>query len=395
VSNRPLLRVNPKQAARLKSGVPWVYSNEIVMDRATKTLAPGSLVDVTGEQGNSFGTATLNPHSLIAARILSPDRTASIDKGFFAQRFETARRLRDALMSTPFYRLIHAEADGCPGLVIDRFDDVFVAQSGTAGMDSLEIHWLAALTDMFAPRAIFIKNDAPARAHEGLADDVRCAFGDETARVTVEEGGVIHHFAPTAAQKTGWYFDQRDNREFLVRLSGDKSVLDAFSYTGALALAAARHGAKRALMLDSSAPALEQAMMTARKNHLPDTIEARRCDAMIELEAMGPQGERFDIVSCDPPPFVRARKDLEAGARGYRKLARLCAELVSPGGLLCIASCSHAISAERFQQECAIGIHRTGRQARLIRVSGAGPDHPVHPMLPETAYLKSLVYCLD
>lgn len=392
---RPLLRVNPKQAARLKSGVPWVYSNEIVMDRATKILAPGTLVDVTGEQGNSFGTATFNPHSLIAARILTTDGSAAINKAFFACRFETARQLRDALFPRPFYRLIHAEADNCPGLVIDRFDEVFVAQSGTAGMDKLEAHWIAALTDIFSPRAIFIKNDAPSRTHEGLSEDVRCAYGDEKARAVVEEGGVTHSFTPTTAQKTGWYFDQKDNREFLVRQSHGKRLLDAFSYTGALALAAARQGAAQTLMLDSSAPALEQAMMTARENKLPDTIETRRCDAMLELEAMGPRGERFDIVSCDPPPFVRARKDLEAGARGYRKLARLCAALVAPRGLLCIASCSHAISAERFQQECAIGIHRTGRQSRLIRASGAGPDHPVHPMLPETAYLKSLVYYMD
>ena len=395
MSTRPLLRVNPKQAARLKSGVPWVYSNEIVMDRATKGLAPGTLVDVAGEQGNSFGTATFNPHSLIAARILSPDRTATIDKDFFARRFQTARRLRDTLLPTPFYRLIHAEADGCPGLVVDRFDKIFVAQSGTAGMDRLEPHWIAALIEVFAPHSVFIKNDAPARTHEGLTEDVRCAFGDATARANVQEGGVMHSFTPATAQKTGWYFDQRDNRDFLVRLSTGKRLLDAFSYTGALGLAAAKQGATRVLMLDSSATALEQAMTTAHENRLPDTIEARRCDAMLELEALGSRDERFDIVSCDPPPFVRARKDLEAGARGYRKLARLCAELVAPGGLLCIASCSHAISTERFQQECAIGIHRTGRQSRLIRASGAGPDHPVHPMLPETAYLKSLVYCVD
>lgn len=392
---RPRLRVSPKQVARLKSGVPWIYSNEVVMDRATKALQPGTLVDVIGEQGHSFGTATFNPHSLIAARILAPDCGATIDRGFFASRFETARQLRHAFFPAPFYRLIHAEADNCPGLVIDRFDDVFVVQSGTAGMDNLEPHWISALKDLFAPRAIIIKNDSPSRTHEGLSEDVRCAHGEETIRARVEEGGVTHSFLPATAQKTGWYYDQRDNREFLVRQSRGKRLLDAFSYTGALALAAARYGADRILMLDASAPALEQALTTARENHLPDTIETRRCDAMLELESMGPRGERFDIVSCDPPPFVRARKDLEAGARAYRKLARLCAGLVSPQGLLCIASCSHAISAERFQQECAIGIHRSGRQARLIRASGAGPDHPVHPMLPETAYLKSLVYFLD
>lgn len=392
---RPLLRVNPKQAARLKAGAPWVYSNEVVMDRATKALKPGTLVDVGGEQEGRFGIATFNPHSLIAARILSPTPSAEIDTRFFAARFRAAAALRDRLLPIPFYRLVHAEADGCPGLIIDRFGDVFVAQSGTAGMDTLEPLWRAALEEVFSPRAIFIKNDAPARAHEGLAEDIRCVRGDPATLATVEEGGIVHSIAPIAAQKTGWYFDQRENRTFLVHLAKGQRLLDAFSYTGALALAASRQGAASALMLDSSAPALDQAMTTARDNGLTGNIEARRCDAMLELEAMGQRGDRFDIISCDPPPFVRARKDLEAGARGYRKLARLCAQLVSPGGFLCIASCSHAISAERFQEECAIGIHRTGRQARLIRASGAGPDHPVHPMLPETAYLKSFVYQLD
>jgi len=395
VSPRPLLRVNPKQAARLKAGAPWVYSNEVVMDRATKALRPGTLVDVGGEQDGRFGTATFNPHSLIAARILSPTPAAGIDTRFFAARFRAAAALRDRLLPNPFYRLVHAEADGCPGLVIDRFGEVFVAQSGTAGMDALEPLWCAALEEVFSPRAIFIKDDAPTRAYEGLAEDIRCARGDAGTIATVEEGGIVHHFAPIAAQKTGWYFDQRENRAFLVHLVKGQRLLDAFSYTGALALAASRQGAASALMLDSSAPALDQAMTTARENGLQGNIEARRCDAMLELEAMGQRSDRFDIVSCDPPPFVRARKDLEAGARGYRKLARLCAQLVSPGGFLCIASCSHAISAERFQEECAIGIHRTGRQARIIRASGAGPDHPVHPMLPETAYLKSFVYQLD
>ncbi len=392
---RPVIRVNPRQAARLKGGSPWVYSNEITMDRNAKLLAPGSLVNVIGEQGNHFGTAYFNPHSLIAARILSPRADETIGADFFAARFEAARALRDRLVGAPFYRLVHADADGCPGLVIDRFDDVYVAQSGTAGMDALEAEWLQALVSTFRPRAVFIKNDAPSRAHEGLKEQVRCAHGDETATAIVEENGVRHEFSPLAGQKTGWYFDQRDNREFLVRFMKDRSLLDAFSYTGALALAASRHGARNVLMLDASQAALDQAVETARHNGLDGSIEARRCDAMLELEEMGPAGELFDVVSCDPPPFVRARKDLESGARGYRKLARLCANLVAPGGLLCIASCSHAISAERFQQECAIGIARASRTGRIIRSSGAAPDHPIHPMLPETAYLKSLVYHLD
>jgi 23S rRNA (cytosine1962-C5)-methyltransferase len=373
--------------------VPWAYSNEIAMSAAAKTLKPGTLVDLVDAKDASFGTAYFNPHSLIAARVLAREPGAKIDTTFFRDRFERAKGLRDRLFAKPYYRLVHAEADGCPGLVIDRFDDVFVVQSGTAGMDALETHWLDALKAEFKPRAIVIKSDSPARAHEGLKDDVRIAHGDLARGVHVEEACIRHAIDPINGQKTGWFFDQHDNRAFLIALAKGATVLDAFCYLGALGLGALKAGAKSALLLDSSQSALDAATATARAAKLD--AEFRRCDVMEELEEIAPAGERFDIVSCDPPPFVRSKKDLESGARGYRKLARLAAPLVNPGGFLCLASCSHAIDAERFQAECAMGLARAGRTARLIRAAGAAPDHPVHPQLPETAYLKSLTYQLD
>jgi 23S rRNA (cytosine1962-C5)-methyltransferase len=395
VTARAKLRLQPKHGARIRSGSPWVYSNEVVMDRASKALPPGTLVDVVDDKEAQFGTAYFNPHSLIAARLLMPRPGAKIDAEFFRERFERARALRDKLIGAPFYRLIHAEADFCPGLVVDRFDDVLVAQSGTAGMDALSPLWIDALRAEFSPRGLLIKSNSPSRAHEGLKDDVRIAHGDLAPGVHVEEAGVRHRVDPINGQKTGWFFDQRDNRAFLIALAKSATLLDAFSYTGALGLGALKAGAKSAVFLDSSQSALDAATETARAHDLTDRSEFRRCDVLVELEELAPSGERFDIVACDPPPFVRSKKDLESGARGYRKLARLAAPLVAPGGFLCLSSCSHAINAERFQQECALGLARAGRAGRLIRASGAAPDHPVHPMLPETAYLKSLVYQLD
>jgi len=395
VSARPKLRIQPKHSARIKTGSPWVYSNEVSMDRATKALPPGTLVDVVDDRGEALGTAYFNPHSLIAARLLTTQAGAAIDVAFFSGRIERARALRDKLFAKPFYRLIHAEADGFPGLVVDRYDDVFVAQSGTAGMDALAPLWLDALTKEFAPRAIVLKSDSPSRAHEGLKDDTRIAQGDLSRGVHVDEAGVRHRVEPQLGQKTGWFFDQHDNRAFLIGLAKGASLLDAFSYSGALALGALKAGAKSAVLLDSSQSALDLATETARTHDLSDRCEFRRCDVLEELEELAPTGERFDVVSCDPPPFVRSKKDLESGARGYRKLARLAAPLVAPGGFLCVASCSHAIDTVRFQHECALGLVRAGRIGRLIRAAGAAPDHPVHPMLPETAYLKSLVYQLD
>ena len=392
---RPKLRIHSKHGTRIKSGSPWVYSNEIVMDKASKALVPGAIVDVVDDKECQFGTAYFNPHSLIAARILSPKLGAKIDRDLFRERFERARALREKLFAKPFYRLIHAEADFCPGLVVDRFDDVLVAQSGTAGTDALAPLWLEALRAEFSPRAIVVKSNSPSRTHEGLKDDVRVAYGNLADPAHVEEAGIRHRIDALTGQKTGWFYDQRDNRAFLISLAKDATLLDAFSYTGALALGALKAGAKSAVLLDSSQSALDAATVTAREYDLTGRAEFRRCDVLVELEELAPAGEFYDIVSCDPPPFIRSKKELEAGARGYRKLARLAAPLVAPGGFLCLASCSHGIDADRFQQECAMGIARSGRPARLIRSAGASPDHPVHPMLPETAYLKSLVYQLD
>ena len=392
---RPKVRLQPKHDARLRTGSPWAYSNEIAMDKATKALPPGTVVNLVDARDANLGTAYFNPHSLIAARLLDSAASATIGVDFFRDRFERARTLRDKLVSKPFYRLIHAEADACPGLVIDRFDDVFVVQSGTAGMDALEEHWLEALKAEFKPRAVVVKSDSPSRAHEGLKDDARIAHGDLSRGVTVEEAGVRHAIDPVGGQKTGWFFDQRDNRAFLAALCKGATVLDAFCYLGALGLGALKAGAKSAVLLDSSQSALAAAAETARTHDLTQSSEFRRCDVMEELDEIGPSGERFDIVSCDPPPFVRSKKDLESGARGYRKLARLAAKLVAPGGFLCLASCSHAIDGERFLTECAMGLARADRSARLIRAAGAAPDHPVHPKLPETAYLKSLTFQLD
>jgi len=395
VTALPKLRLKAKQGARARAGAPWIYSNEVVMDAAAKTLAPGALVEIWGDDGLLFGTGYFNPHSLIAARVLLPRAVGAVDAAFFNDRIAHAKALRGKLFAAPYYRLLHAEADGLPGLVVDRFDDVLVAQSGTAGMDRLEPLWLDALREAFAPRAIVVKNDAPARAYEGLKPEVRVAHGTLDAGVVVEEGGVRFRVDPLGGQKTGWFFDQSDNRAFLVALAKGTRVLDAFSYIGAFGLAALKHGATAALLLDSSEPALARAAEAANDNGVASGLTVRRCDVAEEFERMGAQEQRFEIVSCDPPPFVRSKKDLETGAKAYRKLARLSAPLVTPGGFLFLASCSHAISTERFQEECAIGINRAGRVARLIRASGASADHPMHPMLPESAYLKGLLYALD
>jgi 23S rRNA (cytosine1962-C5)-methyltransferase len=211
----------------------------------------------------------------------------------------------------------------------------------------------------------------------------------------VRENGVRYLADPEAGQKSGWYYDQRDNRLFMAQLAGGKRVLDAYCYTGGFSLLAAARGAANVTGLESSQPALDLARAAAQENGLGAVCSFRKAEVFDELERLSRSGERFDLVIADPPPFVPSRKDLEAGARGYRKLARLTASVVAPDGYLLLASCSHNISPERFALECAAGIVRAGRTARLIRQAGAGADHPVHPLLPETAYLKALVYVVE
>jgi 23S rRNA (cytosine1962-C5)-methyltransferase len=390
--SRKTIIVPKGQRAKARDGSPWIFSNEIRMDQAAKALTPGSVVNVRGEDGRAFGTGYFNPKSLIAVRLLSADCDAMIDTAFFAKRLKHAVALRDAIYDRPFYRLCHAEGDGLPGLVIDRFDDTLTVQIGTAGMERQVEAIAQALQEIVAPKTIVLRNDAPSRALEGLEAYVRTLKG-EGRRIAVEENGARYRADLTEGQKTGWYYDQRDNRAFIAKLAKGKSVLDAYSYTGGFGILAAKAGAREVVCLDSSAPALALAEESARANAV--TVKAVKADVFEELERLKTAGERFDIVLADPPPFVKSKKDLEPGAKAYRKLARLAAEVTAPGGLLMVASCSHNIPPERFAQECAQGLARASRTAALIRQAGAGPDHPVHPLLPESAYLKALVYALD
>ena len=390
--SRKTIIVPKGQRAKSRDGSPWIFSNEIRMDQAAKALTPGAVVNVRGEDGREFGTGYFNPKSLIAVRLLAPECDAVIDAGFFRERLGRALALRQALYDKPFYRLCHAEGDGLPGLVIDRFDDTLTVQTGTAGMERQIEAIAAALDEIIAPKTVILRNDAPSRALEGLEPYVRTLKG-EGRRIAVAENGVRYIADLTEGQKTGWYYDQRDNRAFIAGLAKGKSVLDAYSYTGGFGLLAAKSGAKEVVCLDSSAPALALAEESARANAV--TIKAVKADVFEELERLKAAGERFDIVLADPPPFVKSKKDLEPGAKAYRKLARLAADVTAPGGFLLVASCSHNIPPERFAQECAQGLLRAGRRAALIHQSGAGADHPVHPLLPESAYLKALIYALD
>jgi 23S rRNA (cytosine1962-C5)-methyltransferase len=379
----------------VRAGAPWVFANELVLDAESKAIPPGGLVRVEGDDGRSFGVGYFNPKSLIAVRLFECPVDTPVDRGFFESRLNRALELRSALCGKPWYRLVHAEGDGLPGVVIDRFDTVCVVQITTAGMEALRGPLLAALESVVAPRTIVLRADSSARSLEGLGSYVTAPDGSEPHHVAVEENGARYFGDLAGGQKTGWFYDQRDNRAFIASLSAGASVLDAYCHTGGFGILAARHGARDVTGIDSSAPALALASEGAAASGAEKSCRFIRADVFEELERLAGTGAAFDVVIADPPPFVRVRKDLETGAKAYRKLARLSAAVTAPSGTLLLASCSHNISLERFASECAIGIQRSGRRARIIRQAGAGPDHPVHPFLPETAYLKALVFALD
>lgn len=394
-TTRPTIRLLPGHDKRVALGHPWIFSNEIAMDAAAKSLPPGILVSIVTANGKHLGVASFNPHTLIAARLFHREADARIGEGFLVARLERALLLRRRLYDQPYYRLIHAEADGLPGLIIDRFGDVLSCQINTAGMARLEDELIAALKTVLKPSAIVLRNDTAARALEGLAGEERVAFGALTPPVEIIENGARFLIDPLAGQKTGWFFDHRENRRFVSRFAAGARVLDLYCFAGGFAVQAALAGADQVLAVDSSEPALGWAAASAKLNGVDQRCRFARGDVFEELERLHAQGERFDLVIADPPAFARSKKDVGPALRGYRKLARLGASLVAKGGVLFIASCSHQVETDAFAQEVRRGVHDAQRDGRIILSSGAAPDHPVHPALPESAYLKAETLVLD
>ena len=391
----PSIHLLPGQVRRLRAGHPWIYSNELRMDAAAKALPPGAPVCVISGEGRPLALALFNPHSLIAARVITRNKDATIDAAFVERRLARALRLRERLFEHTYYRLAHAEADGLPGLVVDRFGEVVVCQLNSAGMASLEPVILEALDRLLQPRATVLRNDSPVRELEGLAQEVRVVKGALDGPIELIENGGTFLVDPLEGQKTGWYYDQRDNRAFVARLARGQTVLDLYSYSAGFGLQAAAAGAESVLALDRSQLGLDLATASAERSGLAARLVTAREDAFAALDRLAADKRRFGVVVADPPAFVRSKKDLKPGLRGYRKLARACAPLVAEEGILAISCCSHNVPEEAFAAEVRRGLRDAGRGGRLLRRAGAGPDHPSHPALPESAYLKCLVYALD
>ncbi|MDZ7783443.1 MAG: class I SAM-dependent rRNA methyltransferase [Halioglobus sp.] len=378
---------------RLRGGHLWVYSNEV--DGARNPLgnfSPGDRVLVRDSGGNVLGSAYMDPHSLICGRLYAPGEHRALDEAFCNERLQQALALREAAFDQPFYRLVYGDSDGLPGVVVDRFAEYLVLQLNNAGIECAREALVAALGDLLRPAGILLRRDIRGRREQQdepgeTSLELSGAVPDE---VPLTENGAAFLVPVRHGQKTGWFYDHRLSRARLAQWAPGRRLLDVYSYTGAWGIQAAVAGAAEVVCVDSSASALAGVEANAALNKVESRVRCRRGQAAQVMEALAQEGATFDIVVLDPPAFVQRKKDLKKGIAAYRRIVELALRLVRPGGLLVSASCSMHLSRADLIACAQRAAVRAGCNLQIIEQGGQGPDHPVHPAIPETEYLKTL-----
>jgi 23S rRNA (cytosine1962-C5)-methyltransferase len=387
----PPLRLKRHEARRLRAGHPWVFSNEVDAGVTPLTsFESGEAVEVQDDHGKSIGTGYVNPHSLICARLVSRDRSYPWSASLIVHRLKVALSLRKRLFEQPFYRLVYGESDGLPGLTVDRYDQVLVTQITTAGMERMKSEIITGLDKVLRPSAIYLRNDNSIRALEGLPQYVEAPMGEIPEQIRLTEYGVDFDVPMQGGQKTGWYFDQRDNRARVRTLVKGKRALDVFSYIGAWGVQAATAGAATVTCIDDSQSALERALENAALNAVAEMIDTRRGDAFKVLQDLYAAGERFDVVILDPPAFIKRKKNLKGGTAAYRRLNELAIRLLTKDAILVSCSCSYHLSRDDLVAQMFAAARHLNHGMQILKVGGQALDHPIHPAIPETAYLKAV-----
>ncbi len=383
------LRLRKNEERRLRAGHLWVYSNEV--DSAATPLSgfqPGDVVEIQTHTGKALGTGYVNPHSLICARLLSRDSEHPFNASLIVHRLKIALSLRERLYDQPFYRLVFGESDGLPGLVVDRYGSVCVVQITTAGMERQKDAIAAALDKVVKPSAILWRNDSSIRQLEGLPLYVA---GDAVPdNLEILEGSARFSVPLSGGQKTGWFYDQRENRARLARYVKGARVLDVFSYIGAWGVQAALAGAEQVTCVDASAAALERVAQNAALNHVSERVQTAHGDAFDVMKQLREVRERFDVVIVDPPAFIKRKKDQREGLNAYRRINELALSLLKHDGVLVSCSCSHHLSRDELVHTVQAAVRHQDRFAQLLEHGYQGLDHPIHPAIAETDYLKSL-----
>ena len=384
------LRLKKNEERRINAGHLWIYSNEVARETSLKSFEPGELVRIFASNGKALGTGYVNPNSLICARLVSRDVNRVLDVSLMEERIRRALALREMLYDQPYYRLVFGESDGLPGLVVDRFADVLVVQLNTAGMQAREAEVLEALQTVLKPTGVLWRNDSSIRSFEGLSTFVRVASGEVPDVVELIENGARFEAPLVAGQKTGWFYDQRANRQQMAKWVEGRRVLDVFSYVGGWGIQALLAGAAKAVCVDSSSLALGHARKSAELNEVGDRFAILDGDAFTLLKDLKAMGNRFDVVVIDPPAFIKRKKDLKEGQQAYRRINQLAMGLIEPGGILISCSCSHHLQFDDLRGVLNKASMGAKREIQLLERGQQPPDHPVHPAIWETEYLKSV-----
>ncbi len=383
------LYLKKNEERRLRNGHLWAYSNEVDIARSPLTgFEPGQQVTIVANDGKAIGNGYVNPHSLIAARLVSRATNQLLDRSLLVHRLKVALSLRERLFENPYYRLVYGESDGLPGLVVDRYGDVLVAQVNTAGMEAVLEEIAEALDKVFKPLAILWRNDNSAREQEGLSSYVKPALGEVPETVLIEENGTRFEVPLLSGQKTGWFYDHRMNRARVQQLAHGLRVLDVFSYIGGWGVEAAVAGAKEVVCIDSSSKALDQVERNAELNQQKDRVSIIQGDAFEALKSLRAEREQFDLVIVDPPAFIKRKKDAKKGIEGYQRINTAAMQLLGKDGLLVSASCSFHLQADSLRDLLLRSSRHLDRTMQILEQGHQGPDHPIHPAIPETEYIK-------
>ncbi len=388
----PALFLKKGEDARLRQGHLWVFSNEVDTQRSPLAdFQPGEIVAICDASARAFGLGYINPNALICARLVERGVRHAINKSLIVHRLNVALELRKQLYAEPFYRLVFGESDGLPGLVLDRFDDVIVGQIGTLGMEALREAVVEAVVKVLKPRMFIWKNNGSVRKLEALPEYVEVPVGMLEPLTRVVEAGLEFAVDIANGQKTGWFFDQRDNRDRLARLVPGKRVLDVFSYVGAWGIRSAAAGASEVLCIDSSAAALKAVAAAAERNGFGDRVRTLEADAFDALKDLRQQRERFDVVIVDPPAFVKRKKDFAEGRIAYKRIFEAAMQLLNRDGILIACSCSHHMPRSVLLDTINQGARHLDRSVQVLAQLQQSADHPVHPAIPETDYLKGFI----
>ncbi|OQK16145.1 SAM-dependent methyltransferase [Methyloprofundus sedimenti] len=386
----PELFLKKNEDKRLRKGHLWVFSNEVDTERSPlNQFNPGDTVQVVASDGQIMGSAYINPGTLVCARLLSRKPAAKLGSKMFTTRIARALALRERFYSKPYYRLIFGESDGLPGLVIDRFADVLSVQITTAGIERQKEPLLDVLVELLKPSAILLKNDNPQRELEGLSTESICAYGKLPEQLIIEENNAQFKIDILEGQKTGWFYDHRSSRAELAKLAKDRTVLDLFSYAGGWGIPAALNHARQVTCVDASASAIALAEQNAHLNQVSDTMQFIQSDVFDYLKQARLDKKRFDIVILDPPALIKRKKDFKSGYEAYRRLNHLALQVLEKDGILVSASCSYHLSKANLHEILRSSSRHIDRNLSFVATGGQSPDHPVHPAIPETEYLKT------